>query len=463
MDLSTNGHGAMVVSESDLKMSHDKIQLWMASLKGEMLDMMNRDILANQRLTQLEPQLEDMSHRYNHLQKQYNELLHAFRELNTTRDKVEGHRAVVLIDGDGALFNFDLIEQGQFGGGKAAARIMESIKEYMGTGRRDEIWVYVFLNKKGLKVLLQRQGRVLAMNQLDDFIIGMNEASKTIMVVDVGQKKEAADSKVKVLLESEVRSPETRKIFFAGSHDNGYVTDLRAQVTAGFKEKLVLVPSYTEIAAGYRDLGLAKLIIPGLFMPEKLPFMSPNMRPAMAQPTFPAPYERAEANFPPAPPSEGTLLMSPILEPSGTTLPPGKKNAKRRGPKTELPGAKVASSSDAGGQASDTESLVSSAGGRQLNPKFPLIKQKPPPCTMFYVIGACKFGLNCKYAHNYNLTAEHVMELREKARKIPCQARNNGEECAWGANCCYGHKCNFGPGCRYHKAGNCKFVHADMH
>ena len=74
---------------------------------------------------------------------------------------------------------------------------MESIKDYMGTGRRDEIWVYVFLNKKGLRVLLQRQGRAKAMDQLDDFVIGLTEAAKTIMVVDVGQKKEAADSKVK--------------------------------------------------------------------------------------------------------------------------------------------------------------------------------------------------------------------------------------------------------------------------
>lgn len=110
---------------------------------------------------------------------------------------------------------------------------MESIKEYMDAGRRDEIWVYVFLNKKGLKALFQRHNRPLAAYELDDFVIGMNEAAKTIMVVDVGQKKEAADSKIKggryqhvpwllcststVLLESEVRSLETRKVFFAGA------------------------------------------------------------------------------------------------------------------------------------------------------------------------------------------------------------------------------------------------------
>jgi hypothetical protein len=103
----------------------------------------------------------------------------------------------VLIDGDGALFNFELIEQGKAGGGKAAVKIMESIKSSTDSGRRDDIWLYIFLNKKGLKALFQRHNRPMAMDALEDFIIGMNEAAKTIMVVDVGQKKEAADSKIK--------------------------------------------------------------------------------------------------------------------------------------------------------------------------------------------------------------------------------------------------------------------------
>ena len=110
---------------------------------------------------------------------------------------LQPHRIVVLIDGDGALFSFDLIEQGQVGGGIAAAKIMESIKDYMDTGRRDEIWVYVFLNKRGLKALFQRHNKLLACEQLEDFVIGMNEAAKTVMVVDVGRQKEAADSKIK--------------------------------------------------------------------------------------------------------------------------------------------------------------------------------------------------------------------------------------------------------------------------
>lgn len=183
---------------------------------------------------------------------------------------------------------------------------MEAVKRYTDAGRRDEIWIHVFLNKSGLRALFRRLGRPLAANSLDNFIIGMNEAAKTIMVVDVGQKKEAADSKIKggcnrgffdsyscayppqffwrvksvcwrhawSLLQvrtSFVCPTNMPLIYGLGSHDNGYVTELRAHVTAGYKEKLVLVPSYTEVASGYKELNLATLHIPNLFMPEKLP------------------------------------------------------------------------------------------------------------------------------------------------------------------------------------------------
>ncbi|KAH6901937.1 hypothetical protein BKA70DRAFT_676884 [Coprinopsis sp. MPI-PUGE-AT-0042] len=258
---------------------------WMANLQAKDIQLANkiligkttdtrviRDPQSHQTLVQLESQLADAAIRYNDIEQQYKQLLQTYEESRLQpRKSIEPHRIVVLIDGDGALFNFELIEQGQLGGFKAAAQIMETIKWYTDADRRDEIWIHVFLNKTGLKALFHRHGKPFAVKVLNNFVVGMNEAAKTIMVVDVGQKKEAADSKIKALLESEVRLLETRMVFFAGSHDNGYVTELRAHVTAGYKEKLVLVPSYTEVASGYKELGLATLHIPQLFMPEKLP------------------------------------------------------------------------------------------------------------------------------------------------------------------------------------------------
>lgn len=55
-----------------------------------------------------------------------------------------------------------------------------------------------------------------------------------------------------------------------GCHDNGYVTTLRSQITAGFGQKLILLRSYTEMATGVSELGLTTLSIPDLFLPRKL-------------------------------------------------------------------------------------------------------------------------------------------------------------------------------------------------
>lgn len=50
---------------------------------------------------------------------------------------------------------------------------------------------------------------------------------------------------------------------------------LRSQITAGFKHKLVLLPSYVEIAGGIGELGLPCINIPELFIPHKLGVYSP--------------------------------------------------------------------------------------------------------------------------------------------------------------------------------------------
>jgi hypothetical protein len=55
-----------------------------------------------------------------------------------------------------------------------------------------------------------------------------------------------------------------------GCHDNGYTTTLRSQITAGFKHKLILLPTYTEIAAGIAELDLPSLTIPELFQVQKI-------------------------------------------------------------------------------------------------------------------------------------------------------------------------------------------------
>lgn len=63
---------------------------------------------------------------------------------------------------------------------------------------------------------------------------------------------------------------------YLGCHDNGYVNSLRSQITAGFKQKLILLRSYSDMAAGIADLDLPVLTIPELFSTKKLVVTSPT-------------------------------------------------------------------------------------------------------------------------------------------------------------------------------------------
>lgn len=57
---------------------------------------------------------------------------------------------------------------------------------------------------------------------------------------------------------------------YIGSHDNGYTPDLKSLISDGFGHKLILLPGYTEIATSIRELELDTLLIPNLFLADKL-------------------------------------------------------------------------------------------------------------------------------------------------------------------------------------------------
>jgi hypothetical protein len=111
----------------------------------------------------------------------------------------QANRLVVLIDGDGAIFNLDLIAQGQEGGHKAASLLSEGIMKRLPNRNSHQLWVYVFLNKRGLSDTFYRVAEQQARLKLDDFMIGFNQSTERFIMVDVGGAKEAADAKIKGL------------------------------------------------------------------------------------------------------------------------------------------------------------------------------------------------------------------------------------------------------------------------
>ncbi|KAJ7036559.1 hypothetical protein C8F04DRAFT_1094876 [Mycena alexandri] len=326
------------------------------------------------------------------------------KECQSFKNQDKGHRVVMLLDGDGAIFSAQFIGQGQKGGHAAAQLLSDSTLQHLAANydsRAIQLWVYVFFNKRGLVDAFRRTGFAPLINKFEDFVLGFNQATERFLMVDVGNTKEAADAKLKVYLEDEIRLPETFKIIFGGCHDNGYVANLYSQITAGYKEKLILLKSYTEMAAGIATLSLPSLVIPELFMLQKIgddtPF-SPSHK---------------------SPPLSGNVNL-------GFNAPP---------PVTS----------------------------RQIVPNVAIHKQKPAPCTLFYLKGSCKFGSTCKYAHDYVFTDAQRDELAKFNKKAPCPTALSGGQCKFGDNCCYGHVCPYSPNCFFLKQGKCKFRQANMH
>jgi hypothetical protein len=121
--------------------------------------------------------------------------------------------------GKGAIFSPDLLVQGQEGGHAAAKMLADFVRQDFSTKYKLDqfhFWVYVFYNKRGLIDAIGRAGLWAAKQKFEDFAYGFNQAAERFVMVDVGSGKEAADAKIKVILEDNIRLPQTCKILFGG-------------------------------------------------------------------------------------------------------------------------------------------------------------------------------------------------------------------------------------------------------
>lgn len=106
-----------------------------------------------------------------------------------------------VIDGDGNIFNNNLLVSGLEGGREAGRVLMQGIDEYLKTSNfqsrgRLTLWLSVYFNKKGLQETLIAHN-VCSLEQFEAFLTGFSQASPRFSLVDVGPGKEAADAKIK--------------------------------------------------------------------------------------------------------------------------------------------------------------------------------------------------------------------------------------------------------------------------
>ncbi|KAF2212345.1 hypothetical protein CERZMDRAFT_22211, partial [Cercospora zeae-maydis SCOH1-5] len=190
--------------------------------------------------------------------------------------------AVVLIDGDGAIFSDDLYGMGKDGGAEAAHQLHKEVQRHLkaiypdsnGTAEMSDCLqatsvVQVVLNMSGLAAKLQSCGIIMSSNELLAFGRSFGLAQPLFSFVDVGGGKERADHKLREHLRLYLRIAQCKHVFFAPCHDNGYLPVLESY-RKEHSSRMTLIET-RPAEPGYVELGLSRIQMPNLFRPDNLP------------------------------------------------------------------------------------------------------------------------------------------------------------------------------------------------
>lgn len=115
--------------------------------------------------------------------------------------QVQSSILLCLLDGDGYIFNKELLKRRADGGREAAQHLREGLQNYLKDQGHSElsrhpIWLDLYLNKHGLSAALKKN-QICKPDDFEDFLRGFHQASPSITIVDAGHGKEAVDTKIK--------------------------------------------------------------------------------------------------------------------------------------------------------------------------------------------------------------------------------------------------------------------------
>ncbi|KAK4060475.1 uncharacterized protein Triagg1_10745 [Trichoderma aggressivum f. europaeum] len=206
---------------------------------------------------------------YKRLQSDYEEERDARERYKQIARGVERNSFVlVLIDGDGYVFNESLVSKGIDGGRTAAQLLHESINTSLQRKGIDhcQIMVRVWVNLAGLSKALSRAGLVgVEKRSLSPFIASFNRSYGLFDFIDAGEWKENADFKLRAMLNLYAENPQCKHIYFAACHDVGYISDLTTYI--GNRERFTLINSSSvKFHKEYLKLGMEIEELPGVFL-----------------------------------------------------------------------------------------------------------------------------------------------------------------------------------------------------
>ena len=194
--------------------------------------------------------LSEVLEKYTELMQDYKRLKSDYEEERDSRERykqmAKGQErnpfVLVLIDGDGYIFDDDLVSRGAEGGQEAARILNDVVKSSLRSRGLDHcrIMVRVYANLAGLsKALSKVKLAGPEKRSLAPFTASFNRSNELFDFVDAGELKENADFKIRAMFRQFVENAQCRHIYFAACHDVGYLAELTPY--SGNRDRITLV------------------------------------------------------------------------------------------------------------------------------------------------------------------------------------------------------------------------------
>ena len=367
---------------------------------------------------------------------------------------------LILIDGDGMIFDDQYIQKGENGGREAATLLWGFVRDYVtqkipNLSSDYKIVTRIYANLKGLGDACQRSGMLERTSLIEEFARGFTGSKQLFDFVDVGVGKDRADDKISGTIVSFCISQESnidhdleifklhlydchcRHILFGCSHDNGYARLLedvadrqnldRVTLLEGvpFERELAMLKAKYDTKCFQGLFRTAKVTVqPQLYAQQQQQPQINSMAPP--PPRYQSPYQPIVALSSPA---QNSSIMNPMAASWATAATPAPAHLASPPPTPQPtpPTSKV---------------IPRNRYGQRVDPVINYDKmeiqrvKKIKMCNVHYLRKDCPYGNNCTHDHSYAPNKNELQTLRYVARMTPCKF---GTECD-DIMCMYGHR-----------------------
>ncbi|RGP73552.1 c-x8-c-x5-c-x3-h zinc finger [Fusarium sporotrichioides] len=356
---------------------------------------------------------------------------------------------LILIDGDGLLFDDSFTKEGLEGGKNAARALRTAVAQLCSHERTGslEIICRVVANVHGLGKALSNEGCIESPNQFRDFTQGFTQARSSFDFLDVGFGKERADAKIRETARWHLGNQNCKHILLGIGHDAGYAPFLEEVVHDDESRHCVSLIKGPPLVRELENLQLNVIEFDDIFRPTKLISDKTSALAMSTQRTLPIKtHTAATASMPPTQaavltPATSTASLSPpntswakitksATPPPQLTMPLPPKQGKSKATTSKTPAQPAWSPGPRGLDPAVTVGALAMENIKRRGGDDKL-------CNNHYLRGPCGRMDICPFVHNYKATQDDLLALAMLSRQNPCTA---GQECDVD-DCIYGHHC----------------------